>query len=130
MFKTQEYKGIGMMVGAALLASVAQVCFKFASTESVVVLPIGVGILCYVGGFFLNLAAYRHGRLAILFPISALAFLFVAMAGVWVFEETVSLTNAIGLALIVLGAVLIGGEASGENQSNPKEDPASRQEAA
>lgn len=118
------------MVGAALLASVAQVAFKFASTESTAVLPIGAGILCYAGGFFLNLAAYRYGRLAILFPISALAFLFVGLAGVCVFEETVSVTNAIGLVLIVVGAILIGGEASEDNPSDQIEDQESRQEAA
>jgi undecaprenyl phosphate-alpha-L-ara4N flippase subunit ArnE len=49
----------------------------------------------------------KHFEFSIAYPLTAFAFVFGMLAGIFVFHETVPLTRWIGVALIVAGAFFI-----------------------
>jgi multidrug transporter EmrE-like cation transporter len=65
----------------------------------------------YVGGFLAWMLILRNSRLSAAFPTSAIVFIAVMLASWLIFAESISWSQALGAAVIVLGIVLLGGDA-------------------
>ena len=66
-----------------------------------------LGIVVYGLTTILWLYILSQAQISFVYPIQALAFIFVLIAGVFLFHESVSITRIIGIAVIFLGVVLI-----------------------
>ena len=103
-----------------LLAS-GQVCFKFAVEKmtrfqfswAYFVNSVLTNWWLLLTGICMTMAAVlwgyilKHFEFSVAYPITAFAYIFGVLAAVFIFNETVSLTRWLGVALIVLGAFFI-----------------------
>ncbi len=70
--------------------------------------PLLAGYACLAANTILLVLALREGQLSILYPIIALAYVWVAILSPMFFDDVINTYKAIGIGLIVLGVSLIG----------------------
>lgn len=70
-------------------------------------LPIMVGLTLYGLSAFIWIAALEKVQLSFAYPMAALGYVLVAVMSFFIFNEPMSLTRIVGLAIIVLGVVVI-----------------------
>ncbi|RNB83360.1 cation/cationic drug transporter [Brevibacillus fluminis] len=70
-------------------------------------LPIMVGLALYGISAFVWIAAIEKVRLSYAYPMAALGYVLVAAMSVWFFHEPMSPMRIAGLAIIVVGVVVI-----------------------
>lgn len=102
-----NYKGILMMLIAALLISIGQMFWKLSNAQVNKLLLIG--FLLYGIGAILMIFAFKYGKLSVLHPVLCSSYIFSIFFGVLVLEETITKLKVIGIALIILGIAFIGG---------------------
>jgi len=108
------------VVACTLIGALAQVLIKLgaARLEHTGLIATAIGIFtipalfagyCLYGVFTVLLVfALRHAELSILYPVIALSYVWVTLASVLVFHETMNLLKVCGLAIIVLGVAVLG----------------------
>jgi len=64
------------------------------------------GILCYGGSVFLFIPALRYGDLHIIFPFTALTYVWSLIISAFVLHENVTRIRIIGVLLIMIGIIL------------------------
>jgi len=109
-----------IVVACTLIGALAQVLIKLgaAHLEHTGLIATALGIFtiptlfagyCLYGIFTVLLVfALRDAELSILYPVIALSYVWVTLASVMVFHESMNLPKAIGLAIIVLGVAVLG----------------------
>ncbi|MGG0755253.1 SMR family transporter [Brevibacillus laterosporus] len=70
-------------------------------------IPIMVGLALYGISAFVWIAAIEKVQLSYAYPMAALGYVLVALLSVWIFQEPVSGVRLIGLAIIVIGVIVI-----------------------
>ncbi|BAH46718.1 conserved hypothetical membrane protein [Brevibacillus brevis NBRC 100599] len=70
-------------------------------------LPIMVGLALYGLSAFIWIAALEKVQLSYAYPMAALGYVLVAVLSFLIFNEPLSLTRIAGLAIIVVGVVVI-----------------------
>ena len=65
------------------------------------------GFLVYGAGALAMLVALRFGKLSVLQPINSLSIVLSAVLGVLFFQETLNPLRLIGMAVIMLGVVIL-----------------------
>jgi len=111
---------MGAMVGAAFLGAVGQVMLRMASDRSFMPLssliqnwPLYVFGMVYGVAVLINIWAYKAGgKIAVIYPIIALSYIFASLMAWRFFGEQISPVMWVGTAVIVLGVGLIGWGAS------------------
>jgi drug/metabolite transporter (DMT)-like permease len=68
------------------------------------------GLGCYVGSFLLWMLILNRTALSLAFPITALVYVSVLLASRFALGETIDLWRCIGIAVIVSGVFVLGGE--------------------
>ncbi|MDR0851645.1 MAG: EamA family transporter [Clostridiales Family XIII bacterium] len=108
--KTYKYSGIGvaLMVVSSLCACIGQMFWKLSATGTL--LELILGLFLYGVGAVVMLVAYKFGKLSVLQPIMSLNYVFAIVIGILVFSETMSALKVGGIAAVILGVILIGGE--------------------
>lgn len=113
-------RAVLIVVACTLIGAVAQVLIKLGSAHlehtSLIATAVGIftvpllfGGYCLYGIFtVLMVFALRDAELSILSPVIALSYVWVTLASVLVFHETMNLPKACGLAIIVLGVAVLG----------------------
>ena len=113
-------RAVLIVVACTLIGALAQVLIKLgaARLENTGLIATAIGIFtipslfagyCLYGVFTVLLVfALRHAELSILYPVIALSYVWVTLASVMVFHETMNLPKACGLAIIVLGVAVLG----------------------
>ena len=113
-------RAVFIVVACTLIGALAQVLIKLgaARLEHTGLIATAIGIFtiptlfagyCLYGIFTVLLVyALRHAELSILYPVIALSYVWVTLASVLIFHETMNLPKAIGLAIIVLGVAVLG----------------------
>lgn len=113
-------RAVFIVVACTLIGALAQVLIKLgaAHLEHTGFIATAIGILtiptlfagyCLYGVFTVLLVfALRDAELSILYPVIALSYVWVTLASVMVFHESMNLPKAIGLAIIVLGVAVLG----------------------
>ena len=113
-------RSVFIVVACTLIGAMAQVLIKLgaARLEHTDLISTAIGIFtiptlfagyCLYGVFTVLLVfALRHAELSILYPVIALSYVWVTLASVLVFHETMNLPKVCGLAIIVLGVAVLG----------------------
>jgi multidrug transporter EmrE-like cation transporter len=98
----------GLLLLAAVLEIIGDLAFKWwAETDRWQ--GLGLGLLVYGVALVLFAALLRRAELAVIFALwVGIATVLLALAGWWLFGETLSLRHLAGLALVVGGIILLG----------------------
>lgn len=75
---------------------------------SILSLPLVLGLVLYAIGSILLIIALRKGDLSLIYPFVSLSFVWVALIGVFLIGESISLVHIFGIGSIFLGVVLTG----------------------
>ena len=68
---------------------------------------IPLGIICYVFSLYLWLKALQEVELSTLFPLYALNFVLISLAGFFIFHENFSAAKIIGIVIIIIGVLIL-----------------------
>lgn len=102
--------GIALILLSAVFTSVGQLLWKIADGQ--INLPLLIGCFCYGAGAVTMMIAFRFGKLSVLHPMLSLGYVFALIMGTIFLDEHISAMHIVGTALIIVGAIMIGG---GEN---------------
>lgn len=70
-------------------------------------LPLLTGLALYGLSAFVWISAIQKVQLSYAYPMAALSYVLVAVMSVWIFHEPMSITRMVGLAIIIIGVVVI-----------------------
>lgn len=109
-----QYQAILLSLFCAVLAAVGQTFFKMGASQvstsyidwifnGQVILGMGI----YGTSAVLFIVALKYGRLSILYPVIATSYIWVTLLSYYVFGESVTYVNWIGVAMIIFGVTLI-----------------------
>ncbi|HUS04960.1 MAG TPA: EamA family transporter [Bryobacteraceae bacterium] len=70
--------------------------------------PLIAGYILYGISTLLLIVALKTGQLSVLYPIISLTYVWVTILSVIVFNESVNIYKAVGLAIIMLGVAVLG----------------------
>ena len=113
-------RAVLIVIACTLIGAMAQVLIKLGSAHlaQTGLIATATGILtipqlfagyCLYGIFTgLLVFALRDAELSILSPLIALSYVWVTVASVLIFHETMNLPKVCGLAIVVLGVVVLG----------------------
>lgn len=104
--KVSLYKGILIMLISASAACLGQLFWKLAAKEDQF-LFLCVGLFLYGMGAVLMILALRYGELSILHPMMSSGYVLSLILGAAVLREEISLQRIVGIAVIILGMVLL-----------------------
>jgi len=103
-------KSVMLVLLATLLTTPGQIFFKMGAQRLPQVWtnwPLFLAVLLYgfAGCFFI--VALRSGNLTRVYPIFATSYIWVTLAGKWVFHDAVRLVNWVGIVLIICGVCCV-----------------------
>ncbi|KUP23932.1 EamA family transporter [Paenibacillus sp. DMB5] len=101
-------KGIIFILCSAVCTSLGQAFWKLFNEDQWIFLILG--FILYVFGAFFMIVAFRHGSLSVLHPLLSIGYLFALIIGFFLLNEAVSFKELMGIAIILIGVLLIGGE--------------------
>jgi uncharacterized membrane protein len=108
------YQAVLLSLFCAVLSAVGQTFFKMGAAQVstqyadwLLNLKVLLGMGIYGTSAVLFIVALKYGRLSILYPIIATSYVWVTLLAYYVFGETVTYVNWIGIAMIVAGVTLI-----------------------
>ena len=113
-------RAVLIVIACTLIGATAQVLIKLGSAHlantGLIATAIGIFTIptlfagyCLYGIFTVLLVyALRDAELSILYPVIALSYVWVTLASVLIFHETMNLPKALGVAIIVLGVAVLG----------------------
>ena len=97
---------------AAFVGALGQALYKEGSGASQLTDPVSLltnwrlllGVGCYIAVMVLFVAAFRiGGELTVLYPVYATTFLWAAVLGVFLLDESFGVAKGLGVALIIAG---------------------------
>jgi drug/metabolite transporter (DMT)-like permease len=68
-----------------------------------------LGFLFYGVGAVLMTVAFRFGSLSVLHPLLSMGYVFALLLGITFLNEQITAMQTVAVALIIVGAILIGG---------------------
>ena len=103
-----------LLLLASLLSSAGQLCQKQAAHSAgkklgLLWLALAVGMLG--AGMLFWLVVLQHVPVSLAYPMLSLNFVWVMLAAKFIWRETVTTRHWTGIALIILGILLLGGKA-------------------
>ena len=106
MLQNNLSKGIAMMLCSSLLTCTGQLCWKLSAGQNAMLfLPAGFGL--YGCGALLMITALRYGDLLKLHPLLSAGYILSVILGAVVLNEPVTGRKIAGIAVIIVGLVLI-----------------------
>lgn len=100
-------KGIALMLCSAFCACIGQFLWKLSAQMGVYIALLGFG-LYGIGALFM-LIAYKYGSLSVLQPMQSVGYILSLLLGYFVLNENISLTQGVGVLIIMCGVTMIGG---------------------
>ncbi len=107
--------GIGLVIICTFLTTIAQLFFKlgsstvsFSITSIIFNYFLIIGLASYGLSAILFILALRLGELSFLYPFWALSFVWISLVSMVVLNESVGISNWVGIAFIVTGISFIG----------------------
>ena len=98
----------------ALAGSLGQLLFKTGSSSVGISLSSWLTNWRVLAGFFLYgisavgfIAALKHGKLSLLYPVIATSYIWVTLLSVWFLGEKINIYHWFGIALILSGVAII-----------------------
>ncbi|PST18103.1 permease [Rhizobium sp. JAB6] len=104
---------LGLILFCILAETAREVCFKQTAGEgtllSALAKPITwLGILFWAVELFTWTAVLEHVPLTIAFPLMALSYVVIVLAGAVIFKENINLRHATGVFLVTAGVACVG----------------------
>ena len=100
-----QKRGIALMLLAALLTCLGQLCWKLGGGgELLWLLP---GFALYGCGALLMIVAMRFGELSVLHPMMSAGYVLSVVLGALALGEAVTLRKVLGIAVIILGLICL-----------------------
>lgn len=99
-----------LMVFAALCTSFGQLFWKL--SKAAFNLDLVFGFVLYFLGAVLMIIAFRFGKLSVLQPLLSLGYVISTILGSIFLNESITVSSLVGIAFIMAGVVLIGGESN------------------
>jgi len=103
-----------LIIICTILTSSAQIFYKFGANKlsfniiSIITnWQILIGLVLYGFGGVLMIIAFRGGEVTVLFPIITSSYIWVALGSSYFFQETINSLRWVGIALIVIGILII-----------------------
>ncbi|MCM1988544.1 EamA family transporter [Oceanirhabdus seepicola] len=97
-----------LMIFSAFVASLGQLMWKLSGSELNILLIIG--LFLYGIGFISMTIAFKSDELSKLYPFMSLSYAFATIYSVLILREPLSISNIIGIILIVSGVILLGSD--------------------
>lgn len=97
--------GVMLMLLCAVCLCMGQFIWKQYSG----LISIVAGFLIYGLGALAMLTAYKFGSLSVLQPINSVSYIISAVLGAVFFQETITLGRILGIAVIMIGVVVLAG---------------------
>lgn len=104
-----------VLIGFCILTELGrEVCFKFAAERSSnalrsLLLPVTwIGVVFWAVELFCWMLVLESVPLSIAFPVMALSYAAMALAGAFFFSEKINLRHAFGVLLITAGVICVG----------------------
>jgi len=107
-YRKHQLLGIFLMILAALSTSFGQLFWKLSIQFFDFFFLIG--FVLYGLGAVLMIVAFKFGELSVLHPLMSVGYIFAIAWGGLILEEAITPTILVGTALILIGAILVGGE--------------------
>ena len=109
-----QKRGIALMLLAALLTCLGQLCWKLGGGgELLWLLP---GFALYGCGALLMIVAMRFGELSVLHPMLSVGYVLSVALGSLVLHEEVTASKTLGIGVIILGLVFLSRPEKGAGQ--------------
>lgn len=99
-------RGILLMLTAAILISVGQLCWKL--SRGCIGASLVAGFVLYGGGALLMIASLHYGKLSVVHPLLCVSYITGLLLSHFFLHEEVGLYQYTGIVIIVAGVVLIG----------------------
>ncbi len=106
----RRIKGIIFVVLSTLFTSSGQLLWKGGAdrmADSLFNLPLILGTIIYGLAALLLILALRYGEITLIYPFIASSYIWVSLASSWFFNESLSGLKMAGIALIIVGVVLV-----------------------
>jgi multidrug transporter EmrE-like cation transporter len=97
---------VAMKLGASSLAGKSDL-FLLKILQYITNVPIVVGLSLYGISAFVWIAAIERVQLSYAYPMAALGYVLVAILSVFLFQEPMSATRMAGLAIIIIGVIVL-----------------------
>ncbi len=107
------WASLGLIAFCIVTETAREVCFKMAasSSEGLTVLRQPV-TWAGIGFWLVEILAWSKVlaslSLSIAFPVMALSYVTIALAGAWIFKENITLKHAVGVGLVTAGVICVG----------------------
>jgi uncharacterized membrane protein len=108
MDKSNKKIGIILIILSSLVTSIGQGVWKIANGQNIFYLLLGM--ILYIIGAILMIIALKFGRLSNLHPLLSVGYVFSIFIGYFFIGEKISVHMIIGIAMIIFGVLLIGGD--------------------
>lgn len=105
-------RGVGLMVLSSTCACLGQFLWKLGAQHGLVWILAGLAV--YTAGAMLMLVAYRYGPLSVLQPILGLSYVLSLLLGAFWLHEPVGWGRTLGVAIVLLGVVMVATSDPGE----------------
>jgi len=102
----KKYLGPLLMLLCAACLCLGQLVWKMMPGYNLVYMLGGFAI--YAAGAMSMIFAYRYGELSVLQPINSMSYVFSTILAMLILNESVTLINMAGIALIISGVIIIG----------------------
>lgn len=104
---------LGLILFCVLAETAREVCFKQSASESALRVALTkpvtwLGILFWAVELFAWTAVLERVPLTIAFPLMALSYVVVVLAGGMIFKENINLRHAMGVFLVTAGVACVG----------------------
>jgi multidrug transporter EmrE-like cation transporter len=111
-----KMQSVGLVFICTILGAAAQVLMKIGGTRLqhfevlrvITDVPLIAGYALYGINTVLLMLALRDGELSLLYPVIALTYVWVTILSVFFFLEEVNLMKIGGIALIMVGVIVLG----------------------
>jgi len=105
---------VALVLTSTLLNTIAQISFKYASSEfglsfNGILLnwPLWSGLGLYSLSAVLLIVSFRGGELSVLDPLQSCSFIWTPLGAFLIVNEIITIPNVIGIAVIVSGIMLM-----------------------
>ena len=114
--KSKLFKGITFMVFSSVLTCIGQLCWKI-STLHLSIIFAAIGLFLYGCGALIMIVALRYGDLSVLHPMLSTGYVLSIALGSIVLKESITITKVLGIAVIIVGLVLISSSKKSEEKA-------------
>lgn len=103
----KNLKGIIFVILASICTTVGQLLWKF--SNGIEIKYIVGGFALYFLGAILIIIAFKYGSLSVIHPFMSIGYIFALILGKIFLNENIFFNQYFGVALIIIGVMLIGG---------------------